>query len=89
MVVKSTSPRALNHAVSCTVMSTTEIETRYVEVCERLAAALQVVERLNMQIHRLKAELASSEEFIDRMLQREETWEPTKTVEPPHHINID
>lgn len=70
-------------------MSTTELETRYIEVCERLAATLQVVERLNMQIFRLKQELTSSEEFIDRMLQREETWESTKTVEPPHHLNID
>ena len=70
-------------------MSVTELETRYAEVCERLASALQVVERLNMQIHRLKQELASSEEFIDRMLQREDTWEPTKAAEPPHHLNID
>lgn len=70
-------------------MSMTDLETRYEQVCERLACALQAVERLNMQIHRLKHELASSEEFIERMLQREETWEPTKTVEPPHHLNID
>jgi uncharacterized coiled-coil protein SlyX len=69
-------------------MSTPDLENRYAEVCERLAATLQVVERLNMQIFRLKQELVSSEEFIDRMLQKEESWEPSKVAEPPHHINI-
>lgn len=70
-------------------MSTADLEIRYAEVCERLATTLQTVERLNMQIFRLKHELASSEEFITRMLEREQTWEQTKTVEPPHHLNID
>ena len=70
-------------------MSAEPIEQRYEEVCDRLAQSLQQIVRLEAQVFSLKSVLNTSEEFIERMLQRENSWEPSKTMEPPHHISTD
>lgn len=63
-----------------------ELELRYAEVCERLAAALQQNAWLQNQLFRLKQELARSEELLDRIMHGNSTWEDDPTL--PHHINM-
>lgn len=70
-------------------MSTEPIERRYEEVCDRLAVALQQIVRLELQVHRLKTELANSEEFIDRITSGDATWEAQNLTDPPHHIRAE
>lgn len=87
MVVKHHPRLELDRAVLCTVMSTNELEIRYAEVCERLAVCLQQNERLNQQLFLLKNELARQEEFIERVMEGNKTWENENLSDPPHHIN--
>jgi len=68
-------------------MSTEDLELRYAEVCQQLAACMQKNERLQNQVSNLKLELAASEDFIERMMERNQTWENENLTEPPHHIN--
>lgn len=68
-------------------MSTEDLELRYAEVCQQLAVCLQKNERLQNQVSNLKLELAASEDFIQRMMERNQTWENENLTEPPHHIN--
>ena len=67
-------------------MSVEPIERRYEEVCDRLAIAMQQITRLELQVFRLKSELASNEEFIDRLVNNDPTWEIQNLSNPPHHI---
>jgi hypothetical protein len=83
MVVKHYPRLELDRAVLCTVMSTNELEVRYAEVCERLAVCLQQNERLNQQLFLLK------NEFIERVMEGNRTWENENLSDPPHHIKAD
>jgi hypothetical protein len=71
------------------VMFTEPIERRYEEVCDRLALALQQIARLELQVSRLKTQLANTEEFIDRITSADPTWESQNLTEPPHHIRAE
>lgn len=68
-------------------MSTEDLELRYAEVCQQLAACLQKKEHLQIQVNNLKMELAAAEDFVERMMERNQTWENENLTEPPHHIN--
>jgi len=68
-------------------MQTEDLELRYAEVCQQLAVSLQKNERLQAQLNALRLELVAAEDFIERMMERNRTWENENMTEPPHHIN--
>lgn len=70
-------------------MSTDDLQLRYEQVCDRLAESLQTILRLDLQVFRLKQELASTEDFVDRMVNANPTWEIHRLDEPPHHIQAE